>query len=296
MRIFVEYYIVKGVLLLTKLLPNAWVYAFFKSLATLFFNLDKRRRNLTLKNLTLAYPNMRENERLALAKQAYESIAITLAEILLMFNNRLDIDSMIANYDEALEGMKTYFADKSRGKLMLTAHFGNWELLAHFFAKHGYPVVVIGRTGNNHLIETKITAPFRALYGNTQANKSQAMSAILRTLKQKGIAGMLIDQKAGGANSIKATFFGHTADTVSSTALLKLRYNPSVAPLFLARQKDGRYKLIVGYNAELTLPEELNETEKITRLTQHYNDIIEEVVRAYPEQWFWMHDRWRLGR
>jgi KDO2-lipid IV(A) lauroyltransferase len=127
------------------------------------------------------------------------------------------------------------------------------------------------------------------------AYKDQAISAIVKTLKKKGIAGMLIDQKAGGANSIKADFFGNPADTVTSTALLKLRYNPSIVPLFMARQANGKYKLIVGSSAELSLPEILSDEEKIARLTQHYNTIIEEVVRAYPEQWFWMHDRWRIA-
>ena len=107
---------------------------------------------------------------------------------------------------------------------------------------------------------------------------------------------MLIDQKVSGTNSIKATFFGNSADTVTSTALFKLRYDPAVVPLFMARQSDGRYKIIMGSLAEIDLPESLSEAEKIARLTQHYNDIIEEVIRAYPEQWFWMHDRWRIGK
>jgi len=294
MRIFLEYYALKGVLLLTKLLPIPLIYGFCKLLATLFFTLDKRRRAITLQNLALVYPHKTKDERLLLAKSSYQSVAISIAEMLLMMHQRLDIDLMVSNYEEALHELKRYFDDANRGKLLLTAHFGNWELLAHFLAKHGYPMVVIGRKGNNHLIEEHITTPFRTRYGNTLTHKSKAMAAIVRAFTQKKIAGMLIDQKAGGASSIKTNFFGHTADTVNSIGLLKLRYDPSVVPLFMARQSDGRYKLIIGSTQEITLPEELNETEKIKRLTQHYNDIIEAVIKEYPEQWFWMHDRWRL--
>lgn len=294
MRIYVEYAVVKSVLFLAKLLPIRVIYRLFGVLAALFFRLDRRRRSLTLKNLALAFPEIEASSRLALAKKAYASVGTTLAEVLLMYHRRFDIDAAVENLDEALEEIHTRFSDNRKGILLLTAHFGNWELLAHFLAKHGYPMVVIGRSGNNRLIEKYITAPFRSLYGNALANKSQAINAILRTLKTKGIAGMLIDQKASGANSIKASFFGHPADTVSSTALLKRRYDPPVIPLFMARQASGRYRLIIGRDAELALSEAWDETEKIARLTQHYNDIIEAVVKEYPEQWFWMHNRWRI--
>lgn len=295
MRIFLEYYIVKSVLLFTRLLPTQCIYSLCKGLAALIFRLDPKRRYITLTNLERAHIGKDEHERLILAKKIYESVGILIAEIFLMMQQRINIDEMVEDYDQTIYDMNAALANKENGILFLTAHFGNWELLAHFFAKHGHPVLVIGRKGNNKLIEEKLTLPFRKLYGNTLTYKDQAISAIIKTLKRKGIAGMLIDQKAAGANSIKVNFFGNSADTVTSTALLKLRYNPAVVPLFMARQASGKYKLIVGSSAELSLPESLSDEDKIARLTQHYNDIIEEVVRAYPEQWFWMHDRWRIS-
>lgn len=295
MRIFLEYAIVKGVLLLTKLLPKSAIYGLCKALAALIFHIDPKRRYITLTNLERAHMGDTEAKRLILAKKIYESVGILVAEIFLMMQNRLNLDAMVSNYDEAIAIIDNLFKTRERGTLFLTAHFGNWELLAHFVAKHGYPLLVISRKGNNSLIEERLTTPFRKLYGNDLAYKEQAISAIVKTLKRKGIAGMLIDQKAGGPNSVQTTFFGNSVDTVTSTALLKLRYDPAVVPLFMARQRDGRYKMIMGSCAEIDLPDTLSNDEKIARLTQHYNDIIEEVVRAYPEQWFWMHDRWRIS-
>lgn len=296
MRFFVEYTFVKSMLFLMRFLPKRAIFWLCQGLSALVFHLDAKRRSITLRNLALAYPNKSETARLALAKKVYESFGKSVAEIILMLQKRIDLDAMIEDYDQSIKTMHACFPDKNRGTLFLTAHFGNWELLAHFFAKHGYPTLIIGRRGNNALIEDNITAPFRKLYGNTLAYKDQAMSAIIRTLKRNGIAGMLIDQKAGGVNSVKATFFGHSVDTVNSTALLKLRYDPNVIALFMARQPSGKFKLIAASNAEVSLPESLSDEEKIKALTQHYNDIIEEVVREYPEQWFWMHDRWRMPK
>jgi len=296
MRIFLEYAIVKSVLLLTKLLPKRAIYGLCKALATLIFHLDPKRRYITLTNLERAHIGENESKRLILARKIYESVGILVAEIFLMMQNRFDLDAIVSNYDEAIDMIDSLFKTRERGTLFLTAHFGNWELLAHFVAKHGYPLLVIGRKGNNTFIEERLTAPFRKMYGNDLAYKEQAISAMVKTIKKKGIAGMLIDQKAGGANSVKTTFFGQSVDTVSSTALLKLRYDPAVVPLFMARQSDGRYKMIMGSSADIDLSDTLSDDEKIARLTQHYNDIIEEVVRAYPEQWFWMHDRWRIAK
>lgn len=296
MRIFLEYCIVKAVLLFSRLLPTQCIYVLCKGLAALIFHLDPKRRYITLTNLERAHIGENEHDRLILAKKIYENVGIVVAEIFLMMQNRIHLDAMVSNYDEAIVMIDNLFKTRERGTLFLTAHFGNWEFLAHFVAKHGYPLLVIGRKGNNSLIEERLTTPFRKLYGNDLAYKEQAINAIVKTIKKKGIAGMLIDQKAGGANSVKTTFFGNSVDTVTSTALLKLRYDPAVVPLFMARQSDGRYKIIMGSSADLDLSNTLSDDEKIVLLTQHYNDIIEEVVRAYPEQWFWMHDRWRIGK
>ena len=94
MRDFLEYFLVKSFLSLTKILPNNATYALCKNVALLFFKFEKRRRNLTLKNLQLIYPQMSENEVLALAQKIYENVAITIAEILLMMTDKLDMDAM----------------------------------------------------------------------------------------------------------------------------------------------------------------------------------------------------------
>ena len=122
MRIFLEYYAVKGVLLLTKLLPKRAIYALCKTLATLLFRIDSKRRYITLTNLERAHIGNSEQERLVLAQKTYESVAILVAEIFLMMQNRLDLDSMVSNYDEAIEMVDSLFKTRERGTLFLTAH------------------------------------------------------------------------------------------------------------------------------------------------------------------------------
>jgi len=296
MRSYIEYYVVKTFLFLTKLLPNRAVYALCKGIARALFNLDKRRRTLTLKNLRYAYPTKPENEMFTIAQKAYESVAITLAETLLMYNDKLNIDGIIANKKEIEAKFQHYFSDNSRGKLLITGHFCNWELLAQFLAKSGYPIKNIARVGKNKLIDKNIVQGFRGKYGNKNISKDNAIISLVKTLKAGSRVSILFDQKAGNTNSTETLFFGKPVRTVDVIAQLKLKYNPLILPTFIVRLPDGKYNVIMQEPLEYRAEEESDVTIKITKMTQHYNDTIEAMIRAHPEQWFWMHDRWRIAK
>ena len=292
MRDYLEYYIVKFFLLLTKLLPISLVYKLFNALAILLFKLIKSRRKIAIKNLTNAYPDKSNEDIQQIALDNFKSLGITISEILLILTNRLDIEEKIINKKEILQKLASYSKDK--GIIFTTAHFGNWEILAHFLAKNGYPMSAIGRKGNNTLIEDRLTTPFREKYGNINIHKSQAMSQMVRTLRGKRNVGLLIDQKAGNINSTKANFFGRATNTTISVASMKLKYNPFVIPMFLRRKNDGFYEIIMYDSIEYMGEDQENKEDKIQAMTQKYNDIFEEVVRSAPEQWFWMHNRWKI--
>ncbi len=294
MRDKLEYYSVKMFITFLGFLPNHIIYKTLKLISKLTYKLEKRRSSLTRKNLKTVFPNLNTKEIDKLALEAYESVAVTLAEIILMLNNKLDLDSMVTNKEEFLEKMKRYDSSSEKGLIVITAHFSNWELAAQFLPKYGFPMTAIGREGNNKLIEKSITTPFRERYGNKNIYKKKAMISIIKALKKGGRVGLLIDQKASGKNSVKVKFFNLEADTINSVAVLKLKYNPTVLPIFAIRDKNGKYKIEIKEPVEYIAEETEDENEKIKRMTQKYNDILEEVIKEYPTQWFWMHNRWRL--
>lgn len=291
----IEYAVVKFFVWFLGLLPNKTIYKITYFVAMVFFRLEKRRSTLTIKNLTLAFPDKSKEEIYNLAKKSYESLSMTLAEIILMLNDKIDFDSMVNNKDDFLQKLSLYTKNAKNGIIIITAHFSNWELAAQFLPKNGYPMTAIGRRGNNELIENNFTTPFRERYGNKNIYKEQAILNIIQTLKENKIVGLLIDQKAGGKSSIKVKFFGHDADTTNSIAVLKLKYNPLVIPIFMPRTENGKYTPIIIEPIEYIANEESNKAKKVEKMTQEYNDILEEVIKAYPEQWFWMHNRWRLA-
>jgi len=294
MREKIEYGLVKLFLWLAKIAPKSFIYAMMKGLTLFVYHLDKKRRNLTITNLTMAFPEKTSEEITALSKEVYVELSITIAEILLMFTGQFDIEKAIKNHDEAKNKIEDIAQNSPHGIIFLTAHFSNWELLAHFIAKKGLPMLVIGRTGDNKLIDQNITVPFRNKYGNRATSKDNAMLAMAKTLKKGDAVGLLTDQKSGSLNSVKVDFFDKPAETTLSVAMLKSKFNPLVVPVFVARQSDGLYEMIINDPIDYIADEIEDKEKKLEAMTLKYNQAIEAVIRDYPAQWFWMHNRWRL--
>jgi len=295
MKESIEYYTVKSLVWAVKFLPNSAVYKILKLVAKLFFKYEKRRSTLTKRNLKLAFPTKSDDAINEIAKKAYESVAITIAEIVLMINDKLDYENLMNNKEESLKKLHEYTKNSKNGVIIITAHFSNWEFGAQFLPRNGYPMIAVGREGNNKLIEKNFTTPFRERFGNKNIYKKTAMLNIIKALKNAKNVGLLIDQKSGGKSSIKAKFFGEDADTTTSIATLKLKYNPTIIPIFMPRDEKGNYTPLILEPVEYTAEEESDKAKKIELMTQKYNDIFEEVIKEYPEQWFWMHNRWRLS-
>ncbi|HSR74689.1 MAG TPA: hypothetical protein VLL31_07590, partial [Sulfurovum sp.] len=186
MREKIEYAFVKLFLWLAKIAPRSFVYAVIRALTLLVYYVDKKRRHLTITNLTMAFPEKTSQEIAALSKEVYIELSKTITEILLMFTGKFDIDNAIKNKEEAKEKLQKLAKNSPQGIILMTAHFSNWELMAHFIAKNGLPMAVIGRKGNNSLIEENITTPFREKYGNSAVSKDKAMLSMMKRLKAKG--------------------------------------------------------------------------------------------------------------
>lgn len=294
MREQIEYSVVKLFLWFTKIAPRSFIYAIVKALTLLVYRLDKKRRNLTIQNLTMAFPEKTSKEILLLSRDVYRELSLTISEILLMFTGQFDIDKAIKNKQEAKNKLQNIAQNSPHGVIVMTAHFSNWELAAHFLAKNGLPMLAIGRKGNNKLIDKNITTPFREKYGNDAVSKKKAMLVMIKRLKNTGNVGLLIDQKSGKLNSVKVDFFGKPAETTLSIATLKLKFDSLVVPIFIARQSDGLYEMIIKEPIEYVADEIEGKEKKLEAMTLRYNQTIENVIRKYPSQWFWMHNRWRI--
>jgi KDO2-lipid IV(A) lauroyltransferase len=287
-----EYAAVKSLTAVASILPKEWIYTFMRGVSLLFYRFSAKRRRITVENLSHAFPELSEKEIERLSREVYTELSVTVTDILLMLVGRLDMDEMVENYDEALGKLEALRGVCPNGIIFMGAHFSNWELPPLFASKHGYPMTVIGRRGDNHMIDEKFVLPFRSRYGNQTVYKKKAGIAMLRTLKQHGTVGLLIDQKVNKENGFLVPFFGREAFTTHAVATLKLKADPAIIPISMPRAAKGKYRLHIGEAIEYRADGIEGEREKLLKMTERYNQTLEEIIRAYPAQWLWMHDRW----
>jgi KDO2-lipid IV(A) lauroyltransferase len=186
---------------------------------------------------------------------------------------------------EGLQHFQTAAAH-GRGVLVLTAHFGNWELLAAAHVLTGVPLSIVMRPLDHPLLED-LAARFRRRSGAELIVKRQAVREVLTALRRQRMVGILLDQNATRAEGVFVPFFGSPASTSKGLALLALRTGAPVVPIFLRREPDGRHCMDVS----AALPPPVD--GEITTYTTMFNRAIEAAIRRAPEQWLWMHDRWR---
>ncbi len=283
---WIAYGSLRAFIIFSSILPKSFIYAVMKMLTLAFYHVSSRRQKITIDNLTQAFPSKSKDEIEKLSKDVFVELSKTISEVLFMVSKKFDIDEVIVNKNEALEKLKTLKDKHKNGWIVITAHFSNWEIAAQFLAKHDCPMLAIGREGDNRLIDKNITLPLRQMYGNSTAYKKNAAMSIFKTLKKGNNVGVLIDQKTSESEGVQTKFFGRDVYTTAVVALMREKLDVTVVPIFLARVEDGNYKLIVK--------DPIMESGDISKMTQSYSDVMESIIREYPEQWFWMHNRWKI--
>lgn len=287
MREWAEYLAVVFFIKVAKILPNKFIYFLFDKISILFFKILKSRRNLAINNLKMAF-NIDEKKATKIALESFRSIGKTISDCLILINKKANLEDFFENPSKDIEKIKKAIQNSPNGVIFFTAHFGNWEILTQFVAKIGFPKLVIAREGNNTLIENNITFPFRHTYGNKTAYKNEAMSKMVKKLKDGGNVGLLTDLSENG---ISLPFFGRPAQTTKTIGLLYIKYNPKIIPIFNRRNENGKYEIIIEDFIEPKLSGKKDEDVEI--ITKTCNDIYEKIISQSPQQWFWMHNRWK---
>ena len=175
--------------------------------------------------------------------------------------------------------------------LLLTAHLGNWEMLAMAAQVVGHPLSVVVRPLDAPWLD-RLVERLRTKLGMDLIDKRAALRPVLRALAGGRMVAILLDQNAARREGVFVPFFGEAASTSKSIAVLALRTRTPVAPVFIRREPDGTHRVI--FEPALPLPEAGEPAEAaILELTARCTRAIESAIRARPDQWLWLHDRWR---
>jgi KDO2-lipid IV(A) lauroyltransferase len=257
-------------------------------MAKLFYYLSLKHRLIAIHNLMRSFPDKSLEEIIRIAKESYLSISLVLVE----FYDIPSLNKDNLNQFITVRGLDNYTnaCNEGKGVLLFGAHFGNWEIGNVALAILTRPLSFVYRILDSKLLEGIITT-VRASCGNTSLPKENAMRQMIRLLKKDTTISLLIDQNVAWYGGVFVDFFGRKACTTSGLALLAMHTEAPVLPFFTSRLPDGKYLLEIGGKVGIISSE--NREADILINTQNFTKIIEEHIRQYPEQWFWVHQRWK---
>jgi KDO2-lipid IV(A) lauroyltransferase len=270
-------------------MPRFAAYPAAEIVAMLGFRFAKRQREAGLQNLQMAMPALNSEERLRILRDSFSNLGRLLVEFShFPFLNKQNIANLV-RYD----GLEHYQNAVQRGKgvLFLTAHFGSWELSCFAHSLYGNPMKFVVREIDNGRVENLIER-YRGLAGNTPIDKRNASRDILKALRNNETIGILVDQNTTRDEGIFVDFFGIPAATTPAIATLALRTGAAVVPGFLIWDADTR-KHRLHFDPAVDLISTGDSTRDVLENTRAFNRILENMVRQYPDQWLWIHRRWK---
>jgi len=292
---FLEYGFVSALLFFSRITPLPVIHALSRLLGNILYGLVKKRRTIATDNVQHAFAGGKsEQEIRTIVRTSFTSFFLTFLEIAkFRYIYRKpgafeDLRQSSPGLDEVLRKAKQIH-DESKGCLFVTPHIGNWELLPHVSTKLGIPLVVVVRPLDNPYLERLIFAD-RAESGHLIIPKKNALFMLQKTLQQGKSIGMLPDQST--MRGVSVEFFGRKATTTPVPAILAIMYQRPIVIVACCRAAEGRG--FEGFVSDPIWPAPYeSEKQEILRLSREMNREMEKVIRQYPGQYLWMHNRWK---
>ncbi|MBU2490348.1 MAG: lysophospholipid acyltransferase family protein [Proteobacteria bacterium] len=283
--------IIGWVLRLLSFVPRKWLSQVAVSLGNLWRLLDRRHVAIARENLALAY-KLPEND--PFVEATLRKVFVHLATVALEFPSlyRISRDNLdeYATF-EGLENAREAFSH-GKGILFLTAHYGNWELMALAASlKLAAPMHVMARPLDFTPLDRVLTG-LRSRTGNVVLDKDKSAGLVSLILKENGMVGILLDQNSSWFEGVYVPFFDRIACTNKGLALFALRSGSPIVPVFSTRQADGRHRVVI--QSPIFMERTGDVHADVHNQTQKLNNIIEAQIRKVPEQWLWVHRRWRI--
>ncbi len=286
---WIEYVVVMALAFPFYLLPHTIAFRLGELVGDFMYRIMSRRRAIGYKNLDIAFGDkLSPQEKQQILRSNFRNLGKSLVEI-------IHFQKMTKSYlreKVKIVGQENYLAamDKGKGMIYLTAHFGNWEISSHAQSAAGYPLSIVVRPLDNPYLD-EVTTRLRTMYGNKLLARRNGLKQIISALKNKEAVGILMDQNTPRSKGIFVDFFGKPACTVPVIAILTLRYSVPVIPGFIVRTGFDTHTLYLGPEIEIQRTGDAQKDIEVN--TANFNKIIEDFIRRYPDQWFWIHNRWK---
>jgi KDO2-lipid IV(A) lauroyltransferase len=257
------------------------------------------RREVALRNLEIAFPELSLEERTGLEQRSFENFGRVLGEMSQLRRiTREQLQNLIEfefETDESLNSDERRYYDqeraKGRGVILVSPHLGNWEIGPFAYSALREPLTYLARPLDNPKIE-EMTAKLRSKFGNRPINKSNSVAAAFEILRDGGIIGVLPDVNVHPKDGIFVPFFGVMACTTRGVAMLAMRTNAMIIPMCTVWDETKR-RYVVRYGSIIEPVNSGDRSSDIYKTTAATTFAMEEFIRAAPDQWIWIHKRWK---
>jgi Kdo2-lipid IVA lauroyltransferase/acyltransferase len=249
----------------------------------------ERLRRVGLRNLTIAFPQMPARERRRIVRNEFVSLGRQLAEVCLFPRYTRENISQIVVY-AGFENFERAYA-RGKGVLFLTGHLGAWELSAFAHSLHGHPLSIVMRSLDNPYVDGLLQR-YRTMHGNRTVDKDDFVRGLLSAMRAGETVGILMDTNMTPPQGVFVDFFGVPACTASGLARIALRTDAAVVPGFTVWDAKLR-KYILRFDPAVELIRTGDNEADIVGNTAKFTRVIEDVIRQYPDQWLWVHRRWK---
>ncbi len=273
---------------LVRRLPRRLSLALGRGLAGLWADLDRRHVAIACDNLRRAFPHWDEERVQRTARGVYRHFGQVLLDLLWLEGRRPEEILRLVEFEGSEHAQAAL--GRGRGALMVSAHIGNWELHAIAHGLAFTPAHVVGRPLDNPLLDARLLA-LRQMGGNVAISKRRALPQILSALRANRMLAVLIDQNVQEKDGIFVEFFGRPACTTTVAAALAVKTGCALVPCHARLSEDGRYRLIL--DPPVAWRPSGDKQRDVAELTQALTRVIEGWVRETPEQWLWLHRRWK---
>lgn len=288
-RTLVEYGAARSVLAIVGCLPTKQAMNVGRALGRAGYLLAGNLRLTAETNLKIAFPEKTAVERRKLIRGCFDSLGQQLG-VFSKFSNGSGKSLLQLIEPENLEYFETA-KKRNNGVILFTGHLGAWELTSFGYSLLGHPLSFLVRRIDNERIEALVDRQ-RTSFGNKTLDKLSAARSMVKILRSGEVLGLLLDLNTLDDEGIFVDFFGVPASTNFVVAKLALRTQSPILPLF-APWDATRGKYLLQLHPPVTVERTGNEDEDVRRLTAKLTQIIEEQIRRYPEQWLWVHKRWK---
>ena len=258
-------------------------------MAQLVYLLHFRLRQVGMRNLAMVFPEKSLTERRRILRGVFSSLGRQLAELCQFPRYTAENIGDVVVYDGLDNFQKAY--SRGKGVLFLTAHFGGWELSAFAHSLHGHWLHVVMRPMDNPYLD-RLLQSYRTMHGNKVVPKDDFVRGLLGAMRAGETVGILMDTNMTPPQGVFVDFFGIPACTASGLARIALRTDAAVVPGFtIWEEAMGKYRL--RFDPAVQLIRTGNLEADVIANTQKFTSIIEEYARRYPDQWLWVHRRWK---